>query len=236
LARRTLSAPCKCWRARSLETKGAADGLKRAVLDEMTEKITSMVEAGATRTDALSPGRAQEFIRAKREVMRAAGFSDEQLGALDGIAADIKRQQRFYATKAAGQSNTPQDLFKILKKQADKGHDIGPIGQGYVAFKEGGWKGLGAYVGYEVTNHMRNAGLKKVEAIMKDAVLHPDRAEALLICKAAPRVTNKGWQKRLSNSFQRSAMYGGLAAQRHEALGPPGNDIYVNRGATAGSP
>jgi hypothetical protein len=87
--------------------------------------------------DALKPGRAQAFIRAKREAMKAAGFSDQQLAALDGIAADIKRQQRFYATKVAGQSNTPQDLFKHMKETAGEGGShLGFAGK-VVAAKEG---------------------------------------------------------------------------------------------------
>ena len=88
------------WLAREVAgNPQAQDGLKRAILDHTIEKITSMTEAGTTGVDALKPGRAQAFIRAKREALRAAGFSDQQLAALDGIATDIKRQQRFYATR-----------------------------------------------------------------------------------------------------------------------------------------
>ena len=78
----------------------AVEGLKRAILDHMIEKITSMTEAGTTGVDALKPGMTQAYIRKNRAALKAAGLNDQQLGALDQVTADIKRQQRFYATKA----------------------------------------------------------------------------------------------------------------------------------------
>ena len=64
------------------------------------------------------------------------------------------------------------------------------------------------------------------------------RTPGALLSRKAPEISNRGWQKRLSTSLKRSAMYGGIAAERHEALGPPGNDIYVNKqgAAAAASP
>ena len=213
------------------EVKGdtvAADGLKRAVLDEMIEKVMGMTEAGTTGVDALKPGRAQAFIRAKREVMKAAGFSDEQLNALAGIAADIKRQQRFYATKAAGQSNTPQDLLKHLKETIE-GHREGPL-TNLIAIKEGIEaahsfgipKGVSIPAGVAIAagkhfyGKRRNAGLKNVASIIHNAVMNPDQAEHLL--SQPPKIPGRGSQAALASKWGRQAMYAGLAAQRNAGL------------------
>jgi hypothetical protein len=209
----------------------ALDGLKRATLDHVIQKVISQTEAGMTGIKQLKPGMTQKLIADDRARLEAAGLDQRQLAALDGIAADIERQQRFFATKAAGQSNTPQDLFRMMKKASQTEHGIGFWGKLFAAHETGGWRAAGLYLGSEAVNHMRNAGLEKVEQLLQNAVLNPDQAEALLTHKA-PMISNRGWQKRLSSSLKRNAMYGTLAAERHQALdrpGPAGRDVYVRK-------
>lgn len=207
----------------------AAEGLKRAVLDHVIEKVTSMAEAGTTGVKALKPGTTQTYIRNNRAALKAAGLSDSQLGTLDRIGADIERQQRFYATKAAGQSNTPQDLFKHLKEASEAPHNSGLLGK-VMAVKEsieGAHRlgiphavsipaGIAGYIGSRLFGSARNAGLKNVADIVHDAVMNPDRAAQLL--SHTPKIIDRGSQATLANSWKRQAMYAGLAGERPMVL------------------
>ena len=179
--------------------------------------------------DALKPGRAQAFIRAKREAMKAAGFSDQQLAALDGIAADIKRQQRFYATKAAGQSNTPQDLLKHLKEHAEKGsHECGPL-TNLIAIKEGieAARGFGIPRGHHSCGRRHRGG----QAFLRQGAQrgpqerrrhHPERGDQPGSSRAfAQSYAQDPWtgsQATLAQKGGRQAMYAGLAGERTSAL------------------
>jgi hypothetical protein len=207
----------------------AAEGLKRAVLDHVIEKVTSMTEAGTTGVKALKPGMTQAYIRNNRAALKAAGLSDQQLGALDSIGADIERQQRFYATKAAGQSNTPQDLFKHLKEAAESPHNMGLLGKiiGVREAIEASHKmgiphalaipaGLATWAGSHFVGKARTAGLKNIADIIHDAVMNPDRAEQLL--SRTPNIADRGSQAALASSWRRQAMYAGLAGERSAVL------------------
>jgi hypothetical protein len=210
----------------------AADGLKRAALDHVIERVMSETEAGTTGVKSLKPGMTQKFIRENRPALKAAGLDDRQLGALDAISADIERQQRFHATRVAGQSNTPQDLFKHLKAHGESGgHGMGPLGN-LIALREGievahkmgvphGLSipaGIGAAVSSKLVGSARNAGLKNVADIIHNAVMHPDQAEQLL--SRAPKARA---EESLSQKLRRQAMYAGLAAMRGQSATSPQN-------------
>jgi hypothetical protein len=85
--------------------------------------------------------------------------------------------------------------------------------------------------GYKVLSHYRNKGIAKAQDMYHEAVMHPDQM-AELLARPTP-----GSRARLIRTLKRSALYGGLAAERHEALGPHqgagpfGRDVYVNKRA-----
>jgi hypothetical protein len=214
----------------------AADGLKRAVLDHVIEKVTSTAEAGTTGVNALKPGMTQSYLTKNRAVLKAAGFDDAQLANFDKIVADIQRQQRFGATKYPGQSNTAQDIFKHMKEASEAPHNMGAWGNLF-AVNEGAellnkssefvheWTGIpkgplkiAGLAAAPVVNKIlkaRHAGLAKATDLVHDAVMNPDRA-ADLLSRPTP-----GSQRRLNMSYARQAMYAGLAGLRSAGLNPP---------------
>lgn len=204
----------------------AEEGLKRAVLDHVLEKTLSTAEAGTTGEKMLQPGGFQKFIANNRPALKAAGLSDEQLGTLEKISGDLQRQQRFNATKVRAGSDTAQNQFKSLKKIAEgAGHNAGWLApllaakEAYEMIPEAfhGLAGAGAAVvagtGWKLLSRARHAGLEKAQDLYHEAVMDPDKAAGLL-SRSTP-----GSHGRLSRTLQRSALYGGLAAERHEALG-----------------
>lgn len=214
----------------------AEDGLKRAVLDHVLEKTMSTAEAGTERENMLKPGAFQTFVANNKAALKAAGLSDEQVGAFEKVAADLQRQQRFNATKTRAGSDTAQNWFK-LKGEAEAHHNAGWLAP-ILAVKEAyemtpeflhNWAGAGvAAMGvgaWKVLSRYRNKGIDKAKDLYHEAVMDPDQM-ANLLARPSP-----GSMTRLTRTLKRSAMYGGLAAERHEALGPRGNDIYVNKSA-----
>ena len=79
----------------------AAEGLQRAALDHVLEKVTSDFEAGTTGVSSLKPGTTMSYINKNKDALRAAGFSDPQIGILENVVADIKRQQSFLRDQAS---------------------------------------------------------------------------------------------------------------------------------------
>ena len=211
----------------------AADGLKRAVLDHVIEKVTSTAEAGTTGVQALKPGMTQSYLTKNRAVLKAAGFNDEQLANFDKIVADIQRQQRFAATKYPGQSNTAQDIFKHMKEASEAPHNFGVWGKLFAA-REGwemvnkvaehvhDWTGIpkgvvktAGVAAVPIANKIlkaRQAGLAKASHLVHEAVMNPDAA-ADLLSRPSP-----GGQRRLNRTFARHGMYAGLAADRAATL------------------
>jgi hypothetical protein len=218
--------------ARFLAGSSAAEGLKRAALDHVLEKTLSGAEAGTTGELMLKPATFQKAVAKDKAMLKAAGFDDAQLQTLDKVAADIQRQARFNANKVRAGSNTGQNLAKVIKKAGESAHHgsgwLAPL----IAIKEAremlpeslhGVAGLaGAAVagtGALALKHFRNSGLRKAQDIYHEAIMDPDKMADLL----SQRTPN------LRRTAARHAMYAGLAAERHEALGPRGRDIYVNK-------
>ena len=200
----------------------AAEGLKRAVLDHILEKTLGASEAGTTGERMLLPGGFQKFIANNRPALKAAGLSDEQLGVLDRVAGDIQRQQRFNATKVRAGSDTAQNQYKSLKKIAESAHHgsgwLAPLLAGKEIYERlpkslhgaAGVAGAAAVYGTkEILKHYRNKGLAKSQDIYHEAIMHPDQAAELLARRPPTTV---------SQTIKRSAMYGGLAAERQESL------------------
>lgn len=112
---------------------------------------------------------------------------------LHAIAADLKQANRsLTAVKIPGQSNTAQDMAALAKgghAQSWLSRMLSPgglagagaaagsmVGGGFGAAVGGG---VGAHYG-QVIQAMRQAGLNSVDEIIRDALLNPERARALL--------------------------------------------------------
>jgi hypothetical protein len=213
----------------------AAEGLKRAALDHMLERVSTQTQVGTQGVKALKPGTTQKFIAQNKAAFQAAGFTPQQIQMMDRVADDIERQQTLYSTTIPRGSATAQKQAKALKEIASHGaHGGASLLSTVLAGKEiyeqipeafhgvAGWMAAGAALGAsKLYANARNAGRKSAADFYHDAIMDPDKGIDLL---SRP---NPHSRARLTAKYGHQAMYGALAAQRHEVLG---------RGATAASP
>ncbi|WP_279483207.1 hypothetical protein [Aureimonas sp. SK2] len=187
----------------------AAQGLRRAVVDHVKRRLISNTE-GATSGEALIKSDAfQSFVKRNRSTLKAAGFSDSEINTFGAIADDIKRSNRsLTAVKIPGQSNTAQDvgsvLSRVLQASGSKGGGLGLSGVGFLAGGLPGAVAGGLAAGVaKMLSIMKQNGLSRVEDILEDALLNPDRAKVLLQrLDANPSPVE--WEK-IANAFARSA-------------------------------
>ncbi len=177
------------------ETAGnaeARDGLRKAVADFVNLRFISNTEGATSGTDMMRSDAFQQFLRQSVPALRQVLTGPEIL-TLQAIAADLKRSNRSVAAlKLPGSSNTPQDLNGIAKATgaqswlsrllspgalASAGAAAGSMASGGLGAAVGA--GGGAHMG-RVIEAMRQAGLASVDDIVKDALLNPERARALL--------------------------------------------------------
>ena len=95
----------------------AVEGLRKAVADAILAKAMSTTEHGASGIENINAATFQKFLRDNSETIKAAGFSDRELGSMQVIAQDLQRGQRtLQTTRLPGQSNSPQDLIKAIER------------------------------------------------------------------------------------------------------------------------
>lgn len=170
----------------------ARQGLRRAVVDHMLSRYQSNTEAGTSGEALLKSDALQSFVKQNRPALSRI-FNATELQRMEAIAADLQRANRsIAAVKLPGGSNTAQDTFAIGKTDAP--HTIlskivlasaSAGGAGGTAFG-GPLVGVAAGLGAGFVAAMRQAGLQKIDDIIKDAMLNPDRA-ALLLSKAGAK-------------------------------------------------
>ena len=144
-------------------------------------------------------------------------FSPDELENLGAIAADLRRSNRSVtALKLPGGSNTPQDLA------ADGASNLGQLmrlarlhGQHSIGMSIGASLGstfgpvgaiVGGFLGHAAGVKIaafKNAGFSRVDQILKEAMLNPDLAGALL--KRASQMPERGSAVALAHALRRSA-------------------------------
>ena len=197
----------------------AREGLRKAVADVILAKAKSVTENGASGVENINAATFQKFIRDNRATLKAAGFSDLEVGSMHAIAQDLQRSQRtLQATRLAGQSNTAQDIIKSLEA-AHGGHVsllnklvLGAMG----GFETHGMTGAGVGAALGLGEHIlaakRMAGLAKANTMVRDAMLNPELAMALL--KRAPIKPGLGSEAALTKLLARNSMFGATTAAR----------------------
>lgn len=194
----------------------ASEGLRKAVVDTIISRAIGTTEAGATGVNKINPSSFQKILRDNEGVIRAAGFSNDEINMMREIGADVQRSQRtLEATRLPGQSNTPQDLAKRLDKLAGA-HPVSLFSKiavgGFGGYEAHGVKGalLGAAGGglEHIAQGLRNAGVKKSDELVRDALLDPELAAALL-AKATPKT-----ERHLGEIIAKSALFSALSSQR----------------------
>ncbi|HRP04834.1 MAG TPA: hypothetical protein PLV87_07985, partial [Opitutaceae bacterium] len=72
----------------------AAEGLKKATVDYMMRRFVGNTEVAAGGQAGLRSDQFQSFVRQNRQALRAAGFAERDLAAMEAIAADLQRANR----------------------------------------------------------------------------------------------------------------------------------------------
>jgi hypothetical protein len=169
----------------------ARAGLQRAVVEYMLRDLRGNVAAGDTGTTLLRSDVFQTFVRKTPQAL-AQIFSPDQVKAMQDVAADLQRANlSLTATKLPGGSNTPQDLAAAAKHgggahQSVLTQVVIAEALGGVAERVAGPLGKIAGIGTLVLNGMRQAGLRRVDDLVTQAMLHPELARTLLAKAPAP--------------------------------------------------
>ncbi|MFG1210552.1 hypothetical protein [Xanthobacter flavus] len=177
------------------ETAGneeARNGLRKAVADYINLRFIGNTEGATSGTDMMRSDAFQQFLRQNVPALKHV-LSGPEIMTLHAIAADLKRSNRSVnAVKLPGGSNTTQDMAGVAKAGgaqswlarilspgalASAGAAAGSMTAGGIGAAAGA--GGGAQLG-RVIEAMRQAGLQSVDDIVKDALLNPERARALL--------------------------------------------------------
>ncbi|MFG1223839.1 hypothetical protein [Xanthobacter wiegelii] len=177
------------------ETAGneeARNGLRKAVADYINLRFIGNTEGAASGTDMMRSDAFQQFLRQNVPALKQV-LSGPEIMTLQAVAADLKRSNRsLAAVKLPGGSNTTQDMNAVAKAGgaqswlarilspgalASAGAAAGSMTAGGIGAAAGA--GGGAQLG-RVIEAMRQAGLQSVDDIVRDALLNPERARALL--------------------------------------------------------
>ncbi|MCV9940899.1 hypothetical protein OIU35_31500 [Boseaceae bacterium BT-24-1] len=208
---------------RARATPDGIAGLRRAVADHINSKLMTNAEAATSGTNLISANAFQNFVKQNRDTLRQV-FTPQEVEMMGRIAEDITRANRSVtAIKLPGGSNTPQDLLAAAKGGETVLSRILKLGKtsGSAAGATAGWFALGpagiplgAAAGW--ANSARNAGLQKVQDIVKEALLDPALARTLL--REAPPKMDRGPWLELQRQLNRFRVFGaeGAASERTE--------------------
>lgn len=149
-------------------------------------------------------------------------LSPSEYNMLKAVAADIRRSNRsLNAIKIAGQSNTVQDAIPALKKGLVPGSGslltqlIVAAGGGYgVHGVQGALAGVAGVLGKNVIGRMREAGMHKVDDLIRQAMLDPELARHLLA--KAPQKPDAGSAMTIAHRLRRLSMYAPTQASPSE--------------------
>jgi hypothetical protein len=203
-------------------------GLRKAVADSIIAKSVGTVESGTSGIANLNASTFQKTISNNIPVLKAAGFTDQEINRMSAIAKDLQRSQRtLQATRLPGGSNTTQDILSHLAKgppsqQTLMSKILSSAGAGWAGSKAAGIPGaiagFAGGVGMGVANSFRDAGIHSAAEMVRDAMLNPELAMALL--QKAPIKINQGSEITLRNVLGRQSM---LATQEadDQSLGEP---------------
>lgn len=197
----------------------AMQGLRRAVVEHMESKLISNTEAATSGRNLLKADAFQTFLGKNFTALRQV-FNDSELNSMRAIAQDLKRANRSIAsTKLPGGSNTAQDLAAIQANNLGSSllgkiftHVVG-TGAGFV----GGAGPIGAaagFLGSHVLVGMREAGIRNVDDLIRDAMLNPDLAKSLMM--KAPKRPGTGSELTLGHRLRGLAMFSGVNANEQK--------------------
>jgi hypothetical protein len=163
----------------------AEEGLRRSIAEWISERYVGNAEAATSGKGALKADQFTTFAKNNQAALRAAGFTEEQIGTLTKVAEDVQRANRSLgAVKIPGQSNSAQDLTALAKQ--GKFHTVfgkvllGLASVGGFSQLVGLWPtavGVGAGIG---VRFLRSRGIKQIGDLVTEALLDPQLAKRLM--------------------------------------------------------
>jgi hypothetical protein len=190
----------------------AREGLRKAVADYITSRFISNTEAAASGQSLVKADAFQTFVKqhngALRQVLAASEYN-----LLKAIASDLRRSNRsLTAVRLPGQSNTAQDALPQLRKSLEPGAGslllelLVGASTGYGAGGvKGGLGGVATVLGRNVLGRMREAGMTKVDDLIRQAMLDPELARLLL--GKAPAKPDTGSAMTIAHRLRRLSVY-----------------------------
>lgn len=195
----------------------ARAGLRRAIVEHMSDQFVGNTEAATSGQNLMKADAFQTFLRKNQPVLGQV-FSPEEMQNLNAIAADLHRSNRSVtAVKLPGGSDTTQKL------RSAAAHDVPSEGSlltkiiGAIAVTAelgpvAGASALGGALGSQVIGGMRNAGLRHVNDLVKEAMLNPDLAKTLLM--RAPIAAGRGSAISLAQQLGRVSMLSAASGKK----------------------
>jgi len=158
----------------------AIQGLRKSVVDHMLGRLVSNTEAATSGRALLKSDQFQSFIKQNRAALKRV-FGEHELDQMQAIADDLQRANRsINAVKLPGGSNTTQDMLAAAKGDSRK-TILSKLLIGAIGSSAGGLGGGAiAILGANAVTAARKAGLNTIDDLVRDALLHPDRAALLL--------------------------------------------------------
>lgn len=178
----------------------ARSGLRNAIAEHINRQFISNTEAATSGSGTIKSDSFQTFIR-KNEQALSLVFNGAEVANLKRIAADLQRANRSVtAVRIPGQSNTAQDLAALGKGERST-WDImlSAVGGTWAG---GPFAGIAAAMGAKAINAARRAGLQKVDDLVRDALLDPALAKALMQKTASGKGTQTLTRRLLHNALK----------------------------------
>ena len=188
-------------------------GLRPSVVDAIANRFISNTEAATTGHGLIRSDQFQTFIRNNRAAL-AQVCSEKEINSLRAIAQDLQRSNRSTtAVKLPGGSNTAQDTANLrtsLMSQLVRHGNHLAFGAGTgapVAFFAGAPLGfigaLAGTAGATVASALREAGIRKADDLIREAMMDPELARHLLM-KYSPGSKTQGLS--LANYLRRNTV------------------------------
>jgi hypothetical protein len=159
----------------------AEEGLKKAVIDHIANNFFGDKAEGPLTLNTIKGEAFKRFV-SKNMGPLAQVFKPQEIAGIRAVADDLARSDQSLHTKLPGQSNTAQDQARETQEHSGLGVLTETIVGGSEAAHHlgvvGAIGGAGEAVGKMLLNVARQAGLRTVDDVVREMLLHPELARA----------------------------------------------------------
>lgn len=197
----------------------AREGLRKALVDTIMAKAQSTAEAGVSGIEKLKPDTFIRFLN-QNEPALSKVFTPEEIASMRGVAEDLKRAGRTVQTTPGSVtaqwrhaaekfgSQEPHDMFTMLwqalRAPTGIGTAIGLVTANPVV------GGAAAALSFAL-GHLRRAGIRNAQDLVRQAMLDPQFAKVLMM--KAPKRIEAGAMQAFSRRLAKMSIVTGLNAE-----------------------